>query len=252
VLLEAALRWWSRLSGARRDRFRFVQVSSDEVFGSLDAGGIFTIESRYAPNSPYAATKAAGDHLARAWHRTYGLPVVVTNCANNYGPWQHAEKLIPTIIRHAIAGTPVPIYGTGANVRDWLYVDDHADGLMRAAELGRPGETYLFGGRSEMTNLALAEAICALLDARRPRADGRPYSRQIAFVADRPGHDFRYAVDPRSSERALGWRGTTPLDAGLGRTLDWYLANPAGLSPAHGLGRLGRGRTLESRGAADA
>jgi dTDP-glucose 4,6-dehydratase len=239
VLLEATLRHWSWLRGARRESFRFVQVSTDEVFGTLSEDGPFNASSRYAPNSPYAASKAAADHFARAWYRTYGVPVIVTNCSNNYGPRQHAEKLIPTVLRHALAGGSVPIYGTGANLRDWLYVEDHVRGLMAALRHGRPGQTYLFGGRCEMRNLDLAKMICALLDARCPRGDGKSYALQIAFVMDRPGHDFRYAVDPSHAESALGWKVDEPLETGLAKTIDWYLANPDWLIPVKQLGRLG-------------
>jgi dTDP-glucose 4,6-dehydratase len=210
ALLETALRHWSQLRGARHDGFRFVHVSTDEVFGTLAEERSFNVNSRYAPNSPYAASKAAADHLARAWHRTYGIPVIITNCSNNYGPWQHAEKLIPTVIRYALAGAPIPIYGTGLNVRDWLYVEDHVSALMATLRDGRPGDTYLFGGRGEMSNLDLATMICSLLDARRPRSDRKSYSDQITFVVDRPGHDLRYAVDPRTRK---------PLSAGKQRKL---------------------------------
>ena len=173
VLLETALRHWSQLRGARQNGFRFVHVSTDEVFGTVAEEGPFDVNSRYAPNSPYAASKAAADHLARAWHRTYGMPVIITNCSNNYGPWQHAEKLIPTVIRYALAGAPIPIYGTGQNIRDWLYVEDHVAALMAALREGRAGDTYLFGGRCEMSNLDVASKLCGLLDARRRRSDGR-------------------------------------------------------------------------------
>jgi dTDP-glucose 4,6-dehydratase len=239
VLLEAALRHWSRLRGARRESFRFVQISTDEVFGELTEDGPFNASSRYAPNSPYAASKAAADHFARAWYQTYGVPVIVTNCSNNYGPRQHAEKLIPTVIRHALAGVAVPIYGTGANLRDWLYVEDHVRGLMAALRHGRPGQTYLFGGRCERRNLDLAKMICALLDARRPRNDGKPYAQQITFVMERPGHDFHYAVDPSYAESALGWKADERLDTGLAKTVDWYLAHADWLIPVKELGRLG-------------
>ena len=225
VLLEAALRHWSQLHGARHDGFRFVHVSTDEVFGTLSEERPFDVKSRYAPNSPYAASKAAADHLARAWHRTYGMPVIITNCSNNYGPWQHAEKLIPTVIRYALAGAPIPIYGTGQNIRDWLYVEDHVAALLAALREGRPGDTYLFGGRCEMSNFDVASKLCGLLDARRPRSDGKSYAEQITFVVDRPGHDFRYAVDPSHAEAILGWTATEAFATGLAKTIDWYLAN---------------------------
>ena len=248
VLLEAALRHWSRLHGGRQARFRFVHVSTDEVFGTLAENGRFDATSRYAPNSPYAASKAAADHFVRAWHRTYGLPAMVTNCCNNYGPRQHAEKLIPTVIRHALADAPIPLYGTGGNTRDWLYVEDHVTGLMAALHHGRPGETYLFGRRCEVRNLDLAGMICALIDARRPRPDGKSYAQQITFVKDRPGHDWRYAIDPSHAENVLAWKATERLETGLAKTIDWYLANPGCLTPANELGRLGT-RTAEVMGA---
>lgn len=239
VLLEAALRYWSKLDAARRERFRFVQVSTDEVFGELGEHGAFVPDSRYAPNSPYAASKAAADHFARAWHHTYGLPVIVTNCSNNYGPWQHAEKLVPTVIRCALAGEPIPIFGAGANVRDWLYVTDHVAGLLAALENGRPGRCYLFGSGSGQRNLDLATTICGLLDARRPRADGKPYAGQITLVTDRPGHDHRYAIDASSSERELGWRSMEGLETGLAKTIDWYLEDSVRLTSGDGPSRLG-------------
>jgi dTDP-glucose 4,6-dehydratase len=242
VLLEAALRYWSTLDAARRDRFRFVQVSTDEVFGALGDHGAFAPDSRYAPNSPYAASKAAGDHFARAWHHTYGLPVIVTNSSNNYGPWQHAEKLVPTVIRCALAGEPIPIFGAGANVRDWLYVTDHVAGLFAALENGRPGRCYLFGSGSGQRNLDLATTICGLLDVRRPRADGKPYAGQIALVTDRPGHDHRYAIDASSTERELGWRSMEGLETGLAKTIDWYLENSVRLTSVDGPSRLGTRR----------
>jgi dTDP-glucose 4,6-dehydratase len=242
VLLEAALRYWSKLDAARRDRFRFLQVSTDEVFGELGEHGAFVPDSRYAPNSPYAASKAAADHFARAWHHTYGLPVIVTNCSNNYGPWQHAEKLVPTVIRCALAGEPIPIYGAGANMRDWLYVTDHVAGLFAALENGRPGGCYLFGSGTSLRNLDLATTICGLLDARSPRADGKPYAGQIALVTDRPGHDHRYAIDASSSERELGWRSMEPLESGLAKTIDWYRENSGRLSCGESPSRLGTRR----------
>jgi dTDP-glucose 4,6-dehydratase len=247
VLLEAALRHWTKLRGARREDFRFVQVSTDEVFGTLE-GGPFNASSRYAPNSPYAASKAAADHFARAWHQTYGVPVIVSNCSNNYGPRQHAEKLIPTVVRHALAGASIPIYGTGANVRDWLYVEDHVKGLMATLRRGRPGQTYLFGGRCEVRNLDLADMICGLLDVRRPRHDGKPYAQQITSVMDRPGHDLHYAVDPSYAESALDWKASERLETGLAKTIDWYLANADWLIPVKQLGRLGT-RAAEIAGA---
>jgi dTDP-glucose 4,6-dehydratase len=238
----------TRLRGSRREGFRWVHVSTDEVFGSLSEHGFFNANSRYEPNSPYAASKAAADHFVRAWHRTYSLPVIITHCSNNYGPRQHAEKLIPTVIRHARASVSIPLYGSGNNKRDWLYVEDHVSGLMAALLHGRPGETYLFGGRCEICNLDLAVKICALLDARRPRADGNPYAQQISFITDRPGHDFRYAIDPSHAERTLGWKAAERLESGLAKTIDWYLANADWLTPVNELGRLGT-RTAEIVGA---
>jgi dTDP-glucose 4,6-dehydratase len=249
ILLETALRYWSRRGLVDGGDFRFVHVSTDEVFGALAEEGRFDLTSRYAPNSPYAASKAAADHLARAWHRTYGLPVIVTNCSNNYGPGQHAEKLIPTVIRHALAGEAVPIYGTGQNIRDWLYVGDHIVGLMSTLQSGRPGETYLFGGRCDVRNLDLAHRICCLLDARAPRSDGKSYALQINLVSDRPGHDFRYSIDPSHAENALGWKANERLDTGLEKTIEWYLANPDWLVPGSVLGRLGD-RRIDMIGAA--
>jgi dTDP-glucose 4,6-dehydratase len=243
VLLESALQYWSQLGGSRRDGFRFIHVSTDEVFGTLADSGTFDANSRYAPNSPYAASKAASDHFARAWHATYGLPVIVTNCSNNYGARQHAEKLIPTVIRHALTDAPIPIYGTGTNTRDWLHVEDHVNGLMAAISRGEPGKTYLFGGRCEVRNIDLVGIICALLDERRPLGGSKSYAQQITFVADRPGHDYRYAVDPSHAEASLGWKPAESLQIGLAKTVDWYLANPNWLIPVAELGRLGM-RTL--------
>lgn len=239
VLLETALRYWSRHCVPGRKEFRFVHISTDEVLGSLAKAGSFDLSSRYDPSSPYAASKAAADHLARAWHRTYGVPVIVTNCSNNYGPRQHPEKLIPTVIRHAVSDESIPIYGSGVNVRDWLYVEDHVAGLLATLQHGQAGETYLFGGRCDVRNIDLANKICAILDARAPRADGKPYARQIAFVADRPGHDLRYSIDPSHAETALEWRASERLETGLAKTVDWYLANPDWLIPGKVLGRLG-------------
>lgn len=243
TLLEVALGHHARLPIARRERFRFIQVSTDEVFGTLGDTGTFDAKSPYAPHSPYAASKASADHVARAWHATYGLPVIVANCSNNYGPRQHAEKLIPTVIRCALAGAPIPIYGNGANQRDWLHVEDHVAGLFAALERGRPGATYLFGSGNSIRNMDLAEMICRRLDARRPRANGAPYAKQIGLVPDRPGHDYRYAIDPSVAERELGWRAAHSLDAGLGQTIDWYLANSDWLGSMADHARLGTRRT---------
>ncbi|RYE01902.1 MAG: dTDP-glucose 4,6-dehydratase [Sphingomonadales bacterium] len=245
-LLEAALDYWRTLDGARRTDFRFHHVSTDEVFGDLPFDrGTFTEETAYAPSSPYSASKAASDHFVRAWHETFGLPVVLSNCSNNYGPYHFPEKLIPLTILNAIEGTPLPVYGRGANVRDWLYVEDHAEALARVLEAGRPGETYLIGGREERSNLLVVEAICDLLDIRLGLRHGQPRRRLIRFVADRPGHDRRYAIDPSKIERELGWRARHDFTTGLIRTVDWYLANRAWWEPirtgSYGGERLGVG-----------
>ncbi|HEV3394878.1 MAG TPA: dTDP-glucose 4,6-dehydratase [Xanthobacteraceae bacterium] len=222
-LLEAARHYCAALSPARREAFRFVHVSTDEVYGSLGAEGRFHEDTPYRPSSPYSASKAASDHLAQAWHRTYGLPVIVSNCSNNYGPRQFPEKLIPLTILKALAGEALPVYGDGANVRDWLHVEDHAAGLMALIERGRPGERYNFGGDSERTNLAVVEDICATLDRLVPAA--RPRRELIAFVTDRPGHDQRYAIDASKARRELGWQPRQSFEAGLERTVRWYLDN---------------------------
>ncbi len=220
-LLEAALAHWQETD--KPDAFRFVHVSTDEVFGDLGPDDpLFDEETPYKPSSPYSASKAASDHIARAWQRTYGLPTVVTNCTNNFGPWQNAEKLIPTVIRKAILGAPIPIYGDGQNVRDWLYVEDHARGLIDACR-AEIGATLLFGARAERTNLDLVKSICALLDELRPSS--QPYADQVEFVTDRQGHDRRYGIDPSSAERHLDWRPEHSLDAGLRETVAWYLEN---------------------------
>ena len=222
-LLEAARAWHASLDADSRARFRFVHVSTDEVFGDLGESGYFQAGSPYAPSSPYAASKAAADHLARAWQRTYGLPVVVTNCSNNYGPYQFPEKLIPLVTLRGAAGRSLPVYGRGDNVRDWLHVEDHVDGLLLALERGRPGETYLFGGHGERTNLEVVRAICAALDRRRPQ--GAPHDRLIELVAERPGHDRRYAIDPSSAEQGLDWRPKRSFEDGIEETVEWYLRN---------------------------
>ena len=223
-LLRVALQYWSELSGDPREGFRFHHVSTDEVMGDLPfEGGVFTEKTPYDPSSPYSASKAASDHIVRAWHRTYGLPVVLSNCSNNYGPYHFPEKLIPLVILNAIEGKTLPIYGRGENVRDWLYVEDHARALERVMTDGRVGETYLIGGRSERTNLQVVQAICAELDRKSPRASGGSYSDQIEFVSDRPGHDRRYAIDPSKIEHELGWRAAENFESGLAKTVDWYL-----------------------------
>jgi dTDP-glucose 4,6-dehydratase len=225
-LLEEARRHWQRLGPEEGATFRFIHVSTDEVFGSLGADGRFVESSPYRPNSPYAASKAGSDHLARAWSRTYGLPVILTNCSNNYGPYQFPEKLIPLMILNGLEGKELPVYGRGENVRDWLYVEDHVDGLLAALERGRPGDTYLFGGNAERRNIEVVSEICRLLDELAPDAAGTPRERLIRFVEDRPGHDLRYAVDPSSTERRLGWKPSHDFEAGLRATVLWYLENP--------------------------
>ncbi|MDQ3057027.1 MAG: dTDP-glucose 4,6-dehydratase [Pseudomonadota bacterium] len=223
ALLESARDYWRSLEGAAKDAFRFLHVSTDEVYGSLGDTGKFTEETPFAPNSPYSASKAASDHLVRAFHHTYGLPVLTTNCSNNYGPYQFPEKLIPLIIAKALAGEPLPIYGDGKYVRDWLYVGDHCTAIRAVLERGRVGETYNVGGDAEMQNLDVVHAICALLDARRPRADGKPRVSQITYVADRPGHDRRYAIDASKLQSELGWAPAHDFEKGIADTVDWYL-----------------------------
>ena len=241
TLLEVARDYLG--SGKAPAGFRFHHVSTDEVFGSLGATGAFTETSPYQPNSPYSASKAASDMLVRAWGETYGLPVIVSNCSNNYGPFQFPEKLIPVVIGKAQAGAPIPVYGDGSNVRDWLYVDDHADALLLIAAKGKAGETYNVGGRAERSNLQLVETICALLDARLPDAPRGKHAGLIEFVTDRPGHDQRYAVDCLKIERELGWRPATDLDTGLAGTVDWYLTHQDWIDAikarGHSGGRLG-------------
>ena len=225
ALLEASRDYWKSLEGQARQAFRFLHVSTDEVYGSLGDTGKFREDTPYAPNSPYSATKAASDHLVRAFHHTYGLPVVTTNCSNNYGPYQFPEKLIPLIIARALAGEPLPIYGDGKNVRDWLYVGDHVSAIRAVLERGRVGETYNVGGDAEMQNIEVVHAICALLDARRPRGDGQARASQITYVADRPGHDRRYAIDADKLKSELGWAPAHSFDQGIADTVDWYLDN---------------------------
>ena len=220
ALLEAARAYLRPLAPSKRDAFRFVQVSTDEVYGELGPAGVFGESSPYRPSSPYSACKAAADHLARAWCRTYGLPVIVSGCCNNYGPFQHPEKLIPSTIRRALEGRPLPVYGEGLQVRDWLHVADHAAALRQVAARGQVGGTYLAGARNEWRNIDLVKRICAELDRCRP-ADA-PHARLIEFVADRPGHDARYGVDPHRLETELGWRARTPFDDGLAQTVAWY------------------------------
>jgi len=224
-LLEAALQYWQGLPPARKAAFRFHHVSTDEVYGSLGAVGLFTEETPYAPNSPYSASKAGSDHLVRAWHHTYGLPTVMTNCSNNYGPYQFPEKLIPLMTLNALEGKPLPVYGKGENVRDWLYVEDHVQALMCVLERGRIGQEYNVGGNQEKKNLRLVQELCALLDELAPAA--RPYASLISFVTDRPGHDARYAIDAGKIRRELGWTPRETFTSGLRKTVQWYLANKA-------------------------
>ena len=225
VLLEATRDYWKSLEGDAKDAFRFLHVSTDEVYGSLGDSGLFTEETAYAPNSPYSASKAASDHLVRAFHHTYGLPVLTTNCSNNYGPYQFPEKLIPLVIAKAIAGEPLPIYGDGRNVRDWLYVGDHCTAIRRVLADGQVGEVYNVGGNAERRNIEVVKTICALLDERRPRADGAKHESLITFVKDRPGHDRRYAIDASKLKRELGWEPAHGFEQGIAETVDWYLAN---------------------------
>jgi dTDP-glucose 4,6-dehydratase len=225
TLLQAARTHFDALTGAARERFRFLHVSTDEVYGSLGETGLFTEETPYDPHSPYSASKAASDHLARAWADTYRLPVLVTNCSNNYGPYQFPEKLIPVVILKALRGDPIPVYGKGENIRDWLYVGDHADALHTVVASGQAGQTYNIGGYNERRNLDLVRLLCSLLDELRPRTDGQPYASQIKFVTDRPGHDLRYAIDATKIKRELGWTPKQDHTSGFRKTVQWYLDN---------------------------
>jgi dTDP-glucose 4,6-dehydratase len=225
ALLEAALEYWRGLPAERARQFRFHHVSTDEVFGSLGADGKFSEDRRYQPNSPYAASKAASDHLVRAWRETFGLPTLLSNCSNNYGPYHFPEKLIPLAILKALHGQPIPVYGKGDNVRDWLYVEDHARALHRVLSEGRPGESYNIGGDGERSNLEVVTAICALLDELLPHSPHRPHARLLTFVADRPGHDRRYAMDAAKIREELGWRPRETFESGLRKTVLWYLDN---------------------------
>jgi dTDP-glucose 4,6-dehydratase len=242
TLLEAARAYWA--AAGRPDGFRFHHVSTDEVFGSLGETGQFTEDTPYDPRSPYSASKAASDHLVRAWAETYGLPVVLSNCSNNYGPFHFPEKLIPVVILNALHGRPIPVYGQGLNVRDWLYVEDHADALLTVLQRGQLGRSYNIGGENERTNIDLVRTICALLDTRRPA--GAPHDRLITFVTDRPGHDARYAIDPTRIRTELGWRPSVTVEQGLALTVDWYLANEAWWRPL--LDRPGVGQRLGKAG----
>jgi len=226
-LLEAARHYWQALDAAKKEAFRFLHVSTDEVYGTLAPGApAFTETHTCEPNSPYSASKAASDHLVRAWHHTYGLPVLTTNCSNNYGPLHFPEKLIPLMIVNALAGKPLPVYGDGMQIRDWLYVKDHCSAIRRVLEAGRVGETYNIGGWNEKPNIDIVNTVCALLDELRPRADGQSYRSQITYVKDRPGHDRRYAIDARKIERELAWRPAETFETGIRKTVQWYLHNP--------------------------
>jgi dTDP-glucose 4,6-dehydratase len=222
-LLESARKFWRGLEGTEKDQFRFLHVSTDEVYGSLGPTGKFTETTAYQPNSPYSASKASSDHLVRAYFHTYGLPVLTTNCSNNYGPFQFPEKLIPLIIHNALAGKPLPIYGNGLNIRDWLFVEDHCAAIARVLEAGTPGEVYNIGGNNEKTNLEVVHTLCDLLDTLKPRADGVSYRSQITFVTDRPGHDARYAIDASKIKNTLGWEPSETFETGLRKTVTWYL-----------------------------
>jgi dTDP-glucose 4,6-dehydratase len=227
-LLESVRAFWSGLPDVEKENFRFLHVSTDEVYGTLTPDApAFAETNRYEPNSPYSASKAASDHLVRAWHHTYGLPVLTTNCSNNYGPYHFPEKLIPLIIVNALAGKALPVYGDGLQVRDWLYVKDHCSAIRRALDAGTLGETYNVGGWNEKANIEIVHTVCALLDELRPRADGISYKTQITHVKDRPGHDRRYAIDAQKIERELGWKPAETFESGIRKTVEWYLANPA-------------------------
>ena len=240
-MLEAARAHWTRVG--KPEGFRFHHISTDEVFGTLGETGKFTEDTPYAPNSPYSASKAASDHLVRAWAETYGLPVVMTNCSNNYGPFHFPEKLIPVVILNALHGRPIPVYGKGENVRDWLYVEDHADALLLVVAKGKLGRSYNIGGENEAKNIDIVRTICALLDEMRP--DGAPHDRLITYVTDRPGHDLRYAIDPSRIREELGWRPSVTLEEGLRRTVRWYLDNEAWWRPL--LERSGVGQRLGTK-----
>jgi len=224
-LLDVAKQYWSSLEATKKDQFRFHHVSTDEVYGDLEATGYFTEETAYDPSSPYSASKASSDHLVRAWHRTYGFPVVVTNCSNNYGPYQFPEKLIPLVTMNALEGKPLPVYGDGLQVRDWLHVDDHARALRLVLEQGKTGETYNIGGHNERTNLDVVNTICAMLDKLKPDSSYKPHDSLITFVTDRPGHDVRYAIDADKIAKELGWVPQETFESGIEKTIKWYLEN---------------------------
>lgn len=249
TLLEAARKYYSALDEKAQSQFRFHHISTDEVYGDLEGPeDFFREDTPYAPSSPYSASKAASDHLVRAWKRTFGLPTVVTNCSNNYGPYHFPEKLIPLIILHALDGKDLPVYGSGNQVRDWLYVEDHARALYLVATAGIPGETYNIGGHNEKKNIEVVKTICALLDELSPRHDGKSYAEQITFVTDRPGHDMRYAIDPGKIARELGWKPQETFESGIRKTVEWYLQNRDGwcrnvLSGSYKMERLGTGES---------
>ena len=224
-LLDEVRKWWKELSVEEQQSFRFLHVSTDEVYGTLGKEGLFTEETSYAPNSPYSASKASSDHLVRAYHHTYGLPTLTTNCSNNYGPYQFPEKLIPLIIQNALAGKNLPIYGDGMQIRDWLYVEDHCHAISKVIEQGIPGETYNIGGHNEIPNLKVVETLCSLLDEYQPREDQKSYFEQVTFVTDRPGHDRRYAIDASKIGRELGWHPEETFESGIRKTVKWYLDN---------------------------
>lgn len=234
TLLEVARDYWQGLDSDKQATFRFHHISTDEVYGSLGATGLFTETTRYKPNSPYSASKASSDHLVRAWHKTYQLPVVISNCSNNYGPFQFPEKLIPLVIQKALAGEALPIYGSGDNIRDWLYVEDHVKALWRIVQQGVVGDVYNVGGHNEKTNLEVVQTICSILDEVRPKADGTEYQSQISYVADRPGHDRRYAIDAQKIDRELQWKPEQTFESGIRKTIDWYLNNSDWLANVSG------------------
>ena len=241
-LLQVAREYYQQLDGDKKATFKFHHISTDEVYGSLGDTGLFTETTRYKPNSPYSASKASSDHLVRAWNKTYKLPVVISNCSNNYGPFQFPEKLVPLIIQKAIAGEALPIYGKGDNVRDWLFVDDHVKALWRIVTEGENGQVYNVGGHNEKTNIQVVETMCAILDDIQPRADKKPYAEQITFVEDRPGHDRRYAIDAAKIERELGWTPEETFESGIRKTVEWYLSNAEWIAKVSGDydgGRLG-------------
>lgn len=244
-LLECARDYWRALPAPKQENFRFLHVSTDEVYGSLGETGAFTEQTPFAPNSPYSASKAASDHLVRAFHHTYGLPTVTTNCSNNYGPHQFPEKLIPLVIQKALSGEPLPIYGDGKNIRDWLYVTDHCSAIAKVLAAGRVGETYNVGGDAERENIAVVKVICSILDAKRPLSDGKSYAEQMTFVKDRPGHDRRYAIDASKIKQELGWRPAVNFEQGIEQTIQWYLDNQDWvrhvLDGSYRLERIGQG-----------